>query len=115
MKIIELFKALHPEQTLKIETTDSKKQLVIDCNDCGRYGVRDVEESKYGFVGVMTLAELEARCESLGYNADDWEICKTREELKLEIQMLEERLKALCAELENVESEISRVRALYTI
>lgn len=103
MKIIEHFKKLEPNETRVIEAADcggDKVPLIkIDCNDHGLYSATPKDDTKWYFGGVITRAEVAAQCERWGLSKYEWEIYKTREELKEEVKSLQAQIEKLKREL----------------
>lgn len=99
MKIIELFKKLKQGEVRRIEVVGGEVSLKLDigrddkCLDNkDRYFARILGEGQFTFVGVITLAEIEAQCEVQGWNGYDWDFYQTRAELRAEVKSLRARL-----------------------
>lgn len=94
MKIIELFKKLKQGEKRRIEVVGGEVSLELDIgrDNKDRYFARILEEGQFTFVGVITLAEVDAQCEVQGWNDYDWEIYQTRAELRAEVKRLLVRL-----------------------
>lgn len=94
MKIIELFKKLKQGEMRRIEVVGGEVSLELDIgrDNKDRYFARILEEEQFTFVGVITLAEIEAQCEVQGWNGYDWDFYQARAELRAEVKRLRARL-----------------------